>query len=430
MEVETIEQRERQVTLTHLAQHLGVHPTTISMALRGHPRISAATRERVEALAERWHYAPNHIARSLRRRSTKTLGVLFPYVTLPYYATMLDAIDLEADRRGLHLEVHFHQWSSQQETSAIRTLVERRADGMILLPSTLTPGETLRACVRPTSDIPVSIIGGVTEPNLPSFVRGFVEVDLRAGSALLGEHLLQMGHRRIALLLPERASAIAPHTFAPAMMQRIEGLRSALGKWRGSELLLVQPSLCASGVEGAQQVRMNGIGPDYNFALCRELAEEFGRLSPRPTAVVTTDEVTAQLLLAELTARGLRVPADVSVACYDGTFLSACGTVPLTCVAQPFDLLAQHLIDLVSSDRAKSVSGECEVRSLLPTLVPRASVARIQEDTLSISQGSEDNGRSSGFGEIRSDASRMYSVSAGERTTSKVNRNSYTNTER
>src|ERR1041385_321924 len=191
----------RQITLSHLARQLGVHHTTVSMALRDSDEISESMRKRVKDLARRMHYTPNHIARSLRRRSTRTLGLLFPYATLPYYAALLDALDTEADARGLHLEVHFHQWSCEQEREALQTMLERRVDGVVLMAAMGASMDTLEDLV-PATGMPIVMVGlGLKNP-LPRCVRGCVATDMEEGSKKLGEHLLDMGHRRIALLLP------------------------------------------------------------------------------------------------------------------------------------------------------------------------------------------------------------------------------------
>lgn len=373
-----------ECTLNHLARQLRVHPSTVSLALSNNPKVAARTRQRVHDLAQRLNYSPNLVARSLRQRSTKTLGVLFPCVSLPYYASLLDALDAEADARGLHLEVHFHQWNAGQERSAMRTLLQRRVDGVILLPATRQDecAQMLRECLPAKGQLPVSILAASKQQSFPDCVRGIVDTDLRVGSKLLGEHLVERNHRRVALLLPERGSHLEPKT-----REKTEGLQAAFDQCKGAELALVEPTgRIESEIPRREHLQGGGI-VDQHFVLAGDLARGFLKLSPRPTAVVATDEPIAQALLTHLGAQGLRVPADVSVACYDGTYLSACGMVPLTCVAQPLDQMARSLIELVTSNRHDDAG--CRVVKPPSTLIVRASVACLGVENVTISPGSK-----------------------------------------
>jgi DNA-binding LacI/PurR family transcriptional regulator len=329
-------------------------------------------RQRVHELARRWRYSPNHIARSLRKRSTKTLGVLFPFTTLPYYATLLDALDVEADARGLHLEVHFHQWSEKQEAAALTTLVERRVDGLILIPTAASSTRTVRECVPPGVGIPVVFLGAQAAITVPPFVRGRVGADMCRGSVLLAEHLLEMGHRCIAFLAASDARSAK-------RMDKVIGLKSAIKQQRDARLVIVPLPEDAEIQAMYAHIRERGLSARVNFLIDQRLAEAFLRLSPRPTVAVTSNETMAHTLLSSLGAGGLRVPDDVSVACYDGTFLSAHGFVPLTCVAQPFELIARRVIELVTAGDGDGVREYHKLQLLPPTLVKRASVARVRD---------------------------------------------------
>lgn len=358
-----------RVTITHLARHLDVHPSTISLALRDSPEVSAAMKQRIHALARRWRYTPNHVARSLRQRSTMTLGVLFPYASPPFYGALLDALDAEADSRGLHLEVHFHQWNAAQEAEAMRTLYERRVDGLIVMPATPESQEKLEEVIPPDVDFPVVILSAPMRKRFPRFVRACVATDTCEGSRELGDYLLRMGHRRIALLLP------SSNIKAPAIHMRVTGLRAAMQKHKDARLVLVSASDAAELInEGNGDARRLYTAHD-TFQLSRRLADEALRLEPRPTAMIATDETAAHVLLAKLHMAGLRVPEDVSVACYGGTFLSEFGAVPLTCVHQPFEQMARATIEIVAASRARAASSRCEIRLLPPKLVIRSSVA-------------------------------------------------------
>lgn len=360
------------VTLHDLARHLRVHPTTISMALRGHHRISEGTRKRVKTLAERWRYTPNHVARSLRSRSTRTLGVAFPYASLPYYAMLLDALDAEADRRGLHLEVHFHQWSTRQEAAIVRTLLERRVDGLIAVPTELTPHANLAEHLSSHPSLPCVMIGNPGPDDPPAFLRGCVVTDMEKGSELLGRHLLAMGHRNICFVTTASPSPSGSTT------NRIRGLRAAIHGDRNASLDIVMPGKD----ESADLLATKGSDVEYHFQQAQKIATRVFSAATVPTAMIAGNETLANVLIAFARRRGLRVPEDLSIACYDGTFLSTFGPISLTTVKQPVHEMARHALDLVLSTKPRNDRARPEVRIVEPELIQGESVANVAETSV------------------------------------------------
>lgn len=353
-----------RITIYALAQRLGVHPMTVSRALRNSPKISVVTRQRVQSLAQRLHYTPNYMARCLSQRSSRTLGVIFPYATTPYYATLLDALYTHALDRGFQIEIRFHRWNEVEEAAAFRSLLERQVDGLILLAAAIRSFKVLRDLLPAGGNLPVATMGTYSSRDLPPFVRGCVVTDMRQGSTELGEFLLKMDHHEIALLCPQ----LPPPSDVPDITDRIHWLRVAIERQPEGRFHLVTLDDVPDAFTGA----------DWEFRCVHRMAEKFLQLDPRPTAVVTNNEPQAHVLLEILQARGCRVPEDVSVACYDGTFLSEYGTVPLTCVRHQFPELARHLVDLVVTKPANGQEPPPELRVVAPALARRRSVARLR----------------------------------------------------
>jgi len=359
-----------------MGDELGLHHTTVSKALRGSTQISEKTRQKVSDLAKKLRYHPNQMARSLRSNSTGTLGVILPYVTPPYYATLLDALNTAARQRGLHLEVHFHQWDCQQEVEAMKQLLERRVGGVLICPADPSSLRNLTEILPPEGGIPVVLLtSSFSGTELPSFVTARVAPDLRLGALTLGRHLLERGHRRVALLIPTpRGESIESNVLAM-------GLKEALQAVPGTSLsvITVPPDADEPAAEG--KPGQSALAEGKYLAIAETLAERFLQQIPRPTAAVTVDEPIAHVLLARLHAAKVRVPEEVSVACFGGTYLSEFGILPVTSMTQSFGPMAQAALEFVSSNAGRSKQKGPIVRLFEPTLATRESVACLQTNS-------------------------------------------------
>jgi len=251
----------------------------------------------------------------------------------------------------------------------LRTMVERQVEGLILLPASETTFATLQDMSPSLNAVPVAMLGYVNAAHIPHGVRGIVYTDMEEGSRELGEFLLGMGHRHIALLSPNPPPSKSRARIA-YRADRETGLRKAFRADPEARLEVLH-------AEETEIPTSRESAVDKSFDLARQVAERFLELSPRPTAAITTNEVGAYVLIERLHAAALRVPEDVSVACYDGTFLSEFGPVALTCVKQPLREFARNLAELATDAGEDHEARKPEVRILKPTLVPRRSVARI-----------------------------------------------------
>lgn len=353
-----------------MARRLRVHPSTVSLALRDSRQVSERTRRQVQALARRWGYAPNSLARALRTQDSNQIGVIFPHATTPYFSELLDALYFEARDRGYHVHVRFHQWNPEEEKIALQTLIGQQVEKFILTSAAGTTGQILTRIFPGKFRLPVVMINVPVEEALSPLLRGYVGTDTRTGSRELGNYLVEMGHRRIAILLPEKPAG----SRGPIGM-RVAGLREAIGQSPDGRLHLVLLDDENRPDGGRQFVLQHGSTVATSLQICRRLVEKFLALDPLPTALVTTDEPSALVALGMLHAQGMRVPEDLSVACYGGSLFSEHGAIPLTLVEQPLREIARVALQMVWTPRAATAAEKPEVRLLPSRLVVRKSVA-------------------------------------------------------
>lgn len=183
-----------RVTLQAIADHLAVSTATVSLALRDSPLVADSTRFRVQKIARDMGYSYNRSAASLRTARTYILAVAFHDVTNPYFAELLAAIEEKAMANGLSILLGTYSEDIERQDRVLGTLREYRPDGMILSPAGGTTPERL-------ADI---VAAGIPVVQLAREIDGsgfdFVGSDDRLGVRMAMQHLLDLGHRRIAML--------------------------------------------------------------------------------------------------------------------------------------------------------------------------------------------------------------------------------------
>jgi LacI family transcriptional regulator len=276
---------DRRPTLADVAAAAGVSRTTASRALADATNVSATTRARVWAAAERLRFEPNHLARSLRRGSTMAVGIVVPDVAIAFYASALKGAQETLEAYGYHALVVNTERTAAREREAIRTLRAHRVDGLIVATS-----------------------GGYEEIGVPAVFLDTVPTDIGAGAvamqnaegvALLVEHLAQdHGHERIAYIGPPDAEVARVH---PTGRERLDGFRAAMGRLG----LPVPP----------EYVRPSD--PALSEEVARAIAVDLTRLARRPTAIVGGADTLTIGVLKALRDVGLRVPDEVAVVSFD-----------------------------------------------------------------------------------------------------------------
>lgn len=127
-----------QVTIKDIARELGISPSTVSKALKGHPDISQATKKAVRELVEKWDYKPNPIALSLKGGLSKTIGVIVPEIVHYFFSTVISGIEDLAYDSDYHVMFCQSNESFEREVKAVDTLLSSRVDGILISQSKTT----------------------------------------------------------------------------------------------------------------------------------------------------------------------------------------------------------------------------------------------------------------------------------------------------
>lgn len=183
-----------RVTLQIIADRLAVSTATVSLALRDSPLVAEATRIRVREIAREMGYRYNRGAAALRTDRTNIVAVGFHDITNPYFAELLAAIEETTTAQGRSVLLGTYAEDLERQRRVLDTLAEYRPDGMILCPAARSTAESL----RPLIDAGIPIVQLSRE--LAGVELDFVGSDDRAGTFQAMEHLIGLGHRRIAFI--------------------------------------------------------------------------------------------------------------------------------------------------------------------------------------------------------------------------------------
>ena len=324
-----------------IARELGVSLATVSRALADSPDISAETKERVWATAEALNYLPNLMARSLRSKRSRVIGVVVQEVASEFGAQAIRGINDELSRCGYQMLLSGGSTSPEQEQIAVATLLERSVDGLIVADVRHHVVDALPPELE-NARLPVVFVH--RRPRA-STTASFVGPDDVFGGYLAAEHLIGHGHRRIA------------HLAGPSQWQaswdRLDGYRRALGDY-GLEL---DERLLAWGDWGVES------GYRATMALLDQ--------PEPPTAIFVANDVMAAGAIDAARERGLSPPDDLALVGFDAREMSRYLRPALTTVTRPtYDLgrtaaslLVEQVMKLRSGAASVAVRGRLVYRS-------------------------------------------------------------------
>jgi LacI family transcriptional regulator len=329
-------------TLADIAKKAGVSYSTVSRALADSSLVNPETKERILRLAEESGYQVNQLARSLATRTSYTLGLVVPETVDPYFPKLIDLIVSQARAAGYSVLLNISGTDQAEEEKCLRSLYERRVDGIILtsgLNGLVAKEETCRLRRR---GVPLVVLGWVDEADKVDLVA----CDDAAGGYALTRHLLSLGHRRIVLVGPQRTRD---------RYDRARGFLAAL-----EEAGLPTEDSLTLGVYTERDMRA------AIHALLR-------RPDP-PTALFAFNDAQATWALSHLAEAGVAVPQQMAVVGFGDMDLAGHLNPRLTTVAYPIEAIGEGAVSLLLNrigGKVDAAAPQCLM--LTPRLVVRQS---------------------------------------------------------
>lgn len=335
------------VRLKDIAERAAVSIMTVSKALRDEPDVSAATKARIKLLAQQMGYVPDSTAQGLRTRTTRLFGLVISEITDPVFARVILAIEERANELGYDVLLAHTFNNIEREEGCVRRLLSRRVDGLFIAPVYRIDPEA-RLYQELEARHTRTVLLGAPAKFCSHFVH--VQVDDQAASYTATQHLLKLGHKRIAFL-----SGPLP---APWSQERFEGYRRALRE-------------AAMDVDDRLVFQAGNTVDDGAKAALQMLNE-----SCDATAIQAASDLVAIGCANTLLNQGIQIPQDMSIVGFGGILSSEYFRVPLTTIRQPKLRLGtaamESMLQLLRGQRPepKRLAAELVLRS--STAPPRA----------------------------------------------------------
>jgi len=340
------------ITIYDLAREAGVGIGTVSRCLNSHPSVSAETRAKVLAVVRRLSYQPHAYAQRLASRKTNTIAAIIPYFTNYFFVQILQGVQDRAGEFGFDLILYGVNNPSQVEYYLRRSLHRGRVDGVLYFSMQLP--ETFATKFQ-QMQLPLVLVD--------SFHPCFDSIHVKnlEGAKMATRHLLQLGHRAIAMINASLETQPA--------RERLEGYRAALDEFG---VPFVQERVVMEGTD-----RQDGFHRGAGRASMTKLLALRGSGDPM-TAVFIASDVQAIGALEAARDAGIRVPEDVALVSFDDIELAQ--SAGLTTMRQPMYEMGQLALERLFS-RIKDRAAQPTVTSFVPELIIRDTCgARGQAD--------------------------------------------------
>ena len=303
------------ISLRDIAKKAGVSVGTASNVLNRPGIVSPETAKRVQQVIEEMGYNPNGYVKQMSAGHSRTLGLVVPNVSNPFFAEVARGVEDAAAKKNYAVFICNTGESNQREERFMSVLIEQMVKGVLITPTSLKPSH-IKALKERGISVTLIDAAGKTSAECSVSVN-----DVRGGEIAI-EHLASLSHTSIAWVC-------GPATI-PQAADRSKGVAAA------AKSLKLKISPITTGT--------------MTFAAGEEAVEEFLALESRPTAIFCANDLLALGMMRGLIARGVRIPEEVSIIGYDDIEFAPSAAVPLTSIAQPAYQLGTVAAQLLLSE--------------------------------------------------------------------------------
>jgi LacI family transcriptional regulator len=340
--------KSQRITIKYIAERANVSFSTVAKALHNDPVINEKTREKIHKIAKELNYRPNVLAKGLRSRKTKTIGIILNDLQSPFYSEIYKAIGDIINKRGYTMLLSDSSYDEELEMKNISTMISQGAEGIIISP-VARDSVSIRALIED----PIKAVFIDNRPSNPNI--SCVYVDHKEAARIATEHLILAGHRNILLLNgPLRL---------PSSQDFREGYVEAL---------------ISHDIEvDEKMIKNNPISIERTCDQMRSIFSGEDNIGKADfTAIVCLSDVIAIGVYESALQMGFNIPGTYSLVGYDNILATKYLNPPLTTVHQPKEQTGLYAINLLL-DEIENGHNEHRQIILNPVLISRSSVGNL-----------------------------------------------------
>ncbi len=289
-------------TMKDVAEKSGVSVATVSHVINKTRFVSKKITDRVNQAIAELNYYPSVVAQSLKSNQTKTIGMMVPNNSNPFFADLIRGVEDTCYDQGYNLILCNTDDNKNKQLNYLKVLIAKQVDGLIVV---VTDREEKIAGLLSRQAIPVSLI----DRDVPGLEADYFRSDNELGGYLAARHLIDLGHKKIG--------CISGPGELNTSIRRIAGFHRAMAE---------------TGLKVVPQWEVTG---DFKSRGGYEAMKQILSLAKRPSAIIAGNDLMAMGSLCAAYEHGLKVPEDISVVGYDDILLASYACPPLTTILQP-----------------------------------------------------------------------------------------------
>lgn len=311
----------KKITIYDIAKEAKVSPATVSRILTGSASVSAEKRAAVETIIKKYDFHPNILARSLLKNESKTIGFILPDITNPFFSTTYLETEKNALSKGYTIILGNSMGDYKIESHLLTVLREKRVDAIVFMGGRVNNvrkhqklADELNLVAKTT---PVVMING----KIPGDFCYNIKTDEEKGLAELMEYLISLGHKKIGILGGKKgvtSSHLKQNVFRKVL--------KAHGLPCNEDWIIETGFSISAGVEAVEQLMA---------------------LKELPTALIGISDYVAIGIMQALQSYHIKVPDDISVAGFDGSYISSATNPKLTTVSQNYEQVGKETVDTI-----------------------------------------------------------------------------------
>jgi LacI family transcriptional regulator len=277
------------INIKDVAKEAGVAVSTVSRVINGHPDVKKETKEHILNVIEKLNYIPNNSARTLKRNTTKNIGVFILGDFNPFFSQIVEEIEDEVSKNGFSFIIHYHHNEVESLQSVVSFILDNKLAGLIYLGGSLTKDSEI---YLKTTKIPLVFISTVIEENMNKKLFSSVTINEKNAVSKIANHLLDQGHKKIGVISARKEV----HCVAKERFSAFSDILEINGIYLGDDVEIGNYTL-ESGYEALNKLM------DKN---------------PELTCIFALNDLMAIGACRAISDRGLKIPEDISVVGFDG----------------------------------------------------------------------------------------------------------------